>query len=56
MLLNDLPKDVMKDVYSLNNIIVGNERIVPIEQKTQRIDELKARICGAALPTLLKKY
>ncbi|HBB27621.1 TPA: hypothetical protein DCZ36_03965 [Candidatus Gracilibacteria bacterium] len=56
MLLNDLPKGVIQDICSLNNIIVGNERIVPIEQKNQRIDELKARICGAALSTLLKKY
>lgn len=56
MLLNDLPKGVIQDVRSLNDIIVGNEMVVPIEQKSQRVEELRGRICGAALSLLLETY
>ncbi len=56
MLLNDLPKGVIQDIHSLNDIIVGNEQVVPIEQKSQRVEELRGRICGAALSLLLKTH
>ena len=56
MLLNDLPKGVVQDIRSLNDIIVGNKKIVPIEQKNQHMEELRGRICSIVLSLLLEKY